>query len=372
MKNKKWISLLLAGMMAVGTMSGMAVSASEAESTAPAAAGETAEAPVVDSVEEAVEVLGVEETAPAADVTVSVDSENNAAVTTAPAEEAVSTETTAATTVERAEVTTVAAVQAEAIQTTVMTGNAQGVAPTNYFDDVVLMLDVSGSMSGEPMEAMKDAAVGVCEKFLKADPKTVISVVAFGTNVQSLRYSSDFTSLAAYIRSLKAYGMTNMSGGMEEVKLILNGSNGKQKSVIIMADGMPNEGGHSYDADYGYDGYQNYALNYDNNNLKTAATVYSIGFFDSYYSKMDEQFIRDLASDPKYGYIVEDAKDLDGVFNMIFQNIAISSGKTSVPTATPTTDTSSSPKTGDAGVGVIVSVMALAVCGLALSRARRK
>ena len=144
------------------------------------------------------------------------------------------------------------------------------------------MLDVSGSMSGEPMEAMKDAAVGVCEKFLKADPKTVISVVAFGTNVQSLRYSSDFTSLAAYIRSLKAYGMTNMSGGMEEVKLILNGSNGKQKSVIIMADGMPNEGGHSYDADYGYDGYQNYALNYDNNNLKTAATVYSIGFFDSY------------------------------------------------------------------------------------------
>lgn len=247
MKNKKWISLLLAGMMAVGTMSGMAVSASEAESTAPAAAGETAEAPVVDSVEEAVEVLGVEETAPAADVTVSVDSENNAAVTTAPAEEAVSTETTAATTVERAEVTTVAAVQAEAIQTTVMTGNAQGVAPTNYFDDVVLMLDVSGSMSGEPMEAMKDAAVGVCEKFLKADPKTVISVVAFGTNVQSLRYSSDFTSLAAYIRSLKAYGMTNMSGGMEEVKLILNGSNGKQKSVIIMADGMPNEGGHSYD-----------------------------------------------------------------------------------------------------------------------------
>ena len=84
--------------------------------------------------------------------------------------------------------------------------------------------------------------------------------------------------------------MTNMSGGMEEVKLILNGSNGKQKSVIIMADGMPNEGGHSYDADYGYDGYQNYALNYDNNNLKTAATVYSIGFFPTTARRTSSSF----------------------------------------------------------------------------------
>lgn len=247
-------------------------------------------------------------------------------------------------------------------------------APTNYYDDVVLMLDVSGSMYGDPMEAMKDAAAGICEKFLQADPSTVISIVAFSDDVQYLQYSSNLTQLVSYIRSLQAGGRTNMYDAMSRVKLILNQSNGKQKSVIIMADGMPNEGSDSYTIDYNYDSHQNSSLQYDNFNLKTAATVYSIGFFEDNYSDSDAQYVRDLASDPKYGYIVENASDLEGVFTTIFQNISSKNPNAAVATGTTATTgaVSASPKTGDTGVGMIVGIMFLSACGLAYGMTRSK
>ncbi len=379
MKGKKWVSLLLAGAMAACAMGGTAAFAEESETQTTAAAGEDAaaaeEVPVVDSVEEAAEVLGVEDAVPTENVTVSVGTDDSAAATTtAPAVTTTAAETTVTTVATTA--TFAKAAAGQEIQTTVFSGEEQGVAPTNYYDDVVLMLDVSGSMYGDPMEAMKDAAAGICEKFLQADPSTVISIVAFSDDVQYLQYSSNLTQLVSYIRSLQAGGRTNMYDAMSRVKLILNQSNGKQKSVIIMADGMPNEGSDSYtiDYNYNYDSHQNASLQYDNFNLKTAATVYSIGFFEDNYSDSDAQFVRDLASDPKYGYIVENASDLEGVFTTIFQNISSKNPNAAVATGTTATTgaVSASPKTGDTGVGMIVGIMFLSACGLAYGMTRSK
>lgn len=377
MKGKKWVSLLLAGAMAACAMGGTAAFAEESETQTTAAVGEDAaaaeEVPVVDSVEEAAEVLGVEDAVPTENVTVSVGTDDSAAATTtAPAVTTTAVETTVTTVATTA--TFAKAAAGQEIQTTVFSGEEQGVAPTNYYDDVVLMLDVSGSMYGDPMEAMKDAAAGICEKFLQADPSTVISIVAFSDDVQYLQYSSNLTQLVSYIRSLQAGGRTNMYDAMSRVKLILNQSNGKQKSVIIMADGMPNEGSDSYTIDYNYDSHQNATLQYDNFNLKTAATVYSIGFFEDNYSDSDAQFVRDLASDPKYGYIVENASDLEGVFTTIFQNISSKNPNAAVATGTTATTgaVSASPKTGDTGVGMIVGIMFLSACGLAYGMTRSK
>lgn len=377
MKGKKWVSLLLAGAMAACAMGGTAAFAEESETQTTDASGEDAaaaeEVPVVDSVEEAAEVLGVEDAVPTENVTVSVGTDDSAAATTtAPAVTTTAAETTVTTVATTATFAKTAAGQE--IQTTVFSGEEQGVAPTNYYDDVVLMLDVSGSMYGDPMEAMKDAAAGICEKFLQADPSTVISIVAFSDDVQYLQYSSNLTQLVSYIRSLQAGGRTNIYDAMSRVKLILNQSNGKQKSVIIMADGMPNEGSDSYTIDYNYDSHQNASLQYDNFNLKTAATVYSIGFFEDNYSDSDAQFVRDLASDPKYGYIVENASDLEGVFTTIFQNISSKNPNAAVATGTTATTgaVSASPKTGDTGVGMIVGIMFLSACGLAYGMTRSK
>lgn len=373
MGKKKVIAILLAGMLASLGLGGVHASAEESTES------ETASVLEVSSVEEAVAVLD--------NSTESVESEEPAEFveSTEPEEpvvtsvEEVTMETTMTTTtepedaipVQEAGTTVTSVVTYDPVVTTVMTGEEQGSAPLNYYDDVVLMLDISTSMYGDPMDAMKLAATEICKSFLQNNPTTVISIVVFGSDVKYLPYSSDLTTLSNYISGLSDDGLTNMYGGMEQVKLILNNSNGERKSVIIMADGIPNEGSSDYTIDYGYDSYQNASLQFDNENLKTDATVYSIGFFHNQYSAENAKFVRDLASNPKYSYIVTDKNDLNGAFQMIFQQITEKpEGKTesSVSKDASVVGTESTPKTSDKSMGVVIAVMALAGLGIVFGK----
>ena len=372
MEKKKIVAILLAGALASFGLGGVHASAEETSEP------ETASVLEVTSVEEAVAALD--------NSTESVESEEPTEFveSTEPEEpvvtsvEEITTETTTTTTepedvipVQEAVTTVTSVVTYDPVVTTVMTGEEQGSAPLNYYDDVVLMLDISGSMYGDPMDAMKLAATEICKSFLQNNPTTVISIVVFGSDVKYLPYSSDLTTLSNYISGLSDDGLTNMYGGMEQVKLILNNSNGERKSVIIMADGIPNEGSSDYTIDYGYDSYQNAALQFDNENLKTDATVYSIGFFHNQYSAENAKFVRDLASNPKYSYIVTDKNDLNGAFQMIFQQITENpEGKTesSVSKDTPVVGTESTPKTSDKSMGVVIAVMALAGLGIVFGK----
>ncbi len=368
MYKNKWMAFLLTAAAAASSMGSLSAAAAE-------------EANVVET-ETVLEVTSVEEAVAALDsMTEPVESET--VVTTTTAEET-TTETTTTTTTSQevmlaqetipSVTTTTSVMMDDPVVTTVMTGEEQGSAPVNYYDDVVLLLDISGSMYGEPMDAMKLAATEICKSFLQNNPTTAISVVAFGSNVEYLPYSSDLTTLTAYISELSTKGLTNMYGGMEQVKLILNSSNGEKKSVIIMADGMPNSDDYNYTIDYGYDPEQNAALQFDNENLKTDATVYSIGFFHDYYSDENAAFIRDLASDAMYSYIVTDSDDLDDAFQMVFQQIVTEdpkkpAGKVEGPvTDAPVDGTTSTPKTADKGLGVIVGIMAVAGLGIVLGK----
>ena len=306
MEKKKIIAILLAGVLASFGLGGVHASAEESNA-------ETASVLEVTSVEEAVAVLDnstesveleeptefVESTESEEPVVTSVEEITAETTTTTTTTMTTTTEPESVIPVQEAGTTVTSIVTYDPVVTTQMTGEAEGSAPLNYYDDVVLMLDISGSMYGDPMDAMKLAATEICKSFLQNNPTTVISVVVFGSDVKYLPYSSDLTTLSNYISGLSDDGLTNMYGGMEQVKLILNNSNGERKSVIIMADGIPNEGSSDYTIDYGYDSYQNAALQFDNENLKTDATVYSIGFFHNQYSAENAKFVRDLASNPK-------------------------------------------------------------------------
>ena len=367
MHKNKWMALLLTIAAVASGMGSLSAAAEEVDET---------------ETESVIEVTSVEEAVAALDsMTEPVESEAAAIVTSA---EETTTETTTTTTESEETIlaqetipsmtTVTSVVTDETLVTTVMTGEEQGSAPINYYDDVVLLLDVSGSMYGDPMDAMKLAATEICKSFLQNSPTTAISIVAFGSDVEYLPYSSDLTTLTTYISELSTSGATNMYGGMEQVKLILNGSNGEKKSVIIMADGMPNDGSYDYTVDYGYGSAQNAALQFDNENLKTDATVYSIGFFHGYYSDENAAFIRDLASDAAYSYIVTDSDDLDDAFQTIFQQIVTEDPKKPAGkvegsvTDAPVDGTTSTPKTADKGLGVVVAMMAMAGLGIVLGK----
>lgn len=373
MEKKKIVTILLAGVLASFGLGGVHTSAEEISEP------ETASVLEVTSVEEAVAALdNSTESVELEEPTEFVESTESEEPVVTSVEET-TTETTMTTTtepenvipVQEAGTTVTSVVTYDPVVTTVMTGEEQGSAPLNYYDDVVLMLDISTSMNGDPMDAMKLAATEICKSFLQNNPTTVISIVVFGSDVEYLPYSSDLTTLSNYISGLSDDGTTNMYGGMEQVKLILNNSNGERKSVIIMADGIPNKGSSDYTIDYGYDSYQNAALQFDNENLKTDATVYSIGFFHNQYSAENAKFVRDLASNPKYSYIVTDKNDLNGAFQMIFQQITEKpEGKTesSVSKDTPVVGTESTPKTSDKSMGVVIAVMALAGLGIVFGK----
>ena len=385
MKKQKWIALLLAGMSATMGMGSLPAFADETLEFSEATATSTE----VSSAEEAIDALGLQESTetiadenefamPEETTPVIIEDENEIVATTTLAVDVTLKEESSTTTVTE---TPIADVTAPIIITTSVTGtNEEGSAPLNYYDEVVLMLDVSGSMGdnkNKPISAMKDSAKMICEEFLKNDPSTSISIVTFNSNVNSITNCNDLSKLTSYIDNLTASSTTNVYKGMEKVKLILETSTGKRKSVIIMLDGIPNTGNDNYTKDYGYDSYQNASLQYDNENLKTDATVYSIGFFHSGNSNSkDAQYVRDLASDTKKSYIIKNGNELPKIFTLIFNDIVnpnpVPDGKTedTVIDETPV-GTTSTPKTGDKGIGVIIGIMALAGLGIVIGKTKK-
>lgn len=110
--------------------------------------------------------------------------------------------------------------------------------------NVSLVIDKSGSMSGDKLEQAKRAAV----KFIESlSPEDYVSIVTYGSIVNVIYHQSrieDLNMLRERIMSIRDEGGTFLSGGLETgIKEVLS----KKKSgyinrVIIFSDGHANEG----------------------------------------------------------------------------------------------------------------------------------
>ena len=102
---------------------------------------------------------------------------------------------------------------------------------------IVLVIDVSGSMEGEPMEAAKAAATSfVTQK----RPGDFIALVTFGDAAQTVSgFTTDIEALTARIAELQASGETAFNDGVIQGISLFEQSNASalRRNIIVLSDG---------------------------------------------------------------------------------------------------------------------------------------
>ncbi len=200
--------------------------------------------------------------------------------------------------------------------------------------DTILVLDVSGSMAGTPMEEMKKSATQFCVDLLEDDYNNRVGLVYYDENVQYVPLTSDLDSLIHTIDGLQPGDTTNMAGGLEIAKLSMDklGKSDAIKNIVVMADGLPNEGKTSSSGSFGTSssGWFSYDYEYENavmdigREIMASYNLYSLGFFHSMSgnSKSDAVRLMQMLTDQTNGYHeVGQAEDLQFAFGEIAEDI---------------------------------------------------
>ncbi len=107
--------------------------------------------------------------------------------------------------------------------------------------DIVLVLDVSGSMEGEKLAQAKDAAEYVLSHLGDDDRFAIVDFSSFASSFSDdLRPAGEAEAGIAYVRDLESGGDTNISGALERGMDLLSGE--RPGTVIFLTDGLPTSG----------------------------------------------------------------------------------------------------------------------------------
>lgn len=207
----------------------------------------------------------------------------------------------------------------------------------------VLVLDVSGSMEGTPLYKMKIACQKFIEKVMTDTAENYVAIVPYSTNLKTITpFTSDKNVLKSAINKLNDYSMTNINVGLEKADELLGAiadEEGLIKNIILLSDGLPNEGKTNPKGRYGYDEYSSFE--YANASYDTAKSIhskktrlYTLGFFHSLYNEdlaFGRRFMNDLQNAGYYD--VDDPNDLEFVFGDIANEEDVIIGKFKYPGA---------------------------------------
>ena len=110
-----------------------------------------------------------------------------------------------------------------------------------------LVLDVSGSMQGAPLRALKEAAKLTCKTLLEdvpADKAGQIAIIAYsGTSRTVCDFTGDLGELEGIINGLKVGGSTNIHRALQHAEHLLKNAPAESiKNIVFMSDGQPNRG----------------------------------------------------------------------------------------------------------------------------------
>lgn len=164
--------------------------------------------------------------------------------------------------------------------------------------DVVLVLDVSGSMSGEPMDETKTASVQFIETVLQENAR--VGIVTYDSYVERLSdFSTSQTALKQAVESIRAGNSTDIEAGLKEAYSMLSGSQADKKILVLMSDGEPNEGKIGDEL-----------VAYADSIKAKGVRIYTLGFFESLSDKAAAQSLLERIATDGCHYEVANAEDL--------------------------------------------------------------
>lgn len=200
--------------------------------------------------------------------------------------------------------------------------------------DTVLVLDISGSMSGTPMTEMKEAAIDFCHELLQDEYNNRVGIVFYDDEITTVPLTNDLNSLVSQIEQVQDGGMTNMEGAIASAKTMLEqqGKKDSIKNIVVMADGLPNDGKTSSSGSMKTTvTTSSLQLAYANAVIDTAEgamqsyNMYSLGFFHDLYGDSLEfasDLMRKLTNQPDGYHQVVEAENLQFAFGDISEEIS--------------------------------------------------
>mgnify|MGYP004504129031 CR=1 FL=1 len=185
--------------------------------------------------------------------------------------------------------------------------------------DTVLVLDCSGSMSGTPLTTMQQAAVKFCKQLTVS--KGRIAVLSFSSSVTMLTdFTRDEALLEEKITGISAGGGTNTTAAMEKAYEILMNSTASARNIVLMTDGLAENGKTSSDGPY-TDVYAN-ALYNTVMPMQKNCNIYTMGFFhrlSASEKSIAEKVLEDIQNSGYYD--VKNAEDINFAFDDVADDI---------------------------------------------------
>lgn len=110
-------------------------------------------------------------------------------------------------------------------------------------EEAALIIDVSGSMEGTPMEEIQKSARNFVDVVLKENPAARISLIVYETEASLVAESSGSRQeLFHAIDNIGSNGGTNMYDALKMAEEVLDGKEDLTNIIVLMSDGEPNEG----------------------------------------------------------------------------------------------------------------------------------
>ena len=200
--------------------------------------------------------------------------------------------------------------------------------------DIILLLDISDSMEGNPLIVMKQAAIKFCNDLLGTTDDNRIALVVWDYDYTIYDFSDDIDNIKSTINSISLGAGTKTDQALKVAKNLMdtNGRDNSIKNIVLMTDGLPTYKQYSYDGPYtseDYSGYWNdpgyecansaYAVAHE---IMENYHMYTLGFFHSLTGdrlSFGRRFLTDIQNAGYYEVI--NSEDLEFVFGDVANDI---------------------------------------------------